>query len=122
MSPEKKKPWYKNISTYVGIVGGIVALISGLFTLDNRYAKCQSVEQFKVDTTKTMQDVRVDMKIDRLNDRYDRLKDRKRDLETQSRYRPNDQSLKNDLNDVNKEIDQIRNQTIQLEQIQMKKY
>lgn len=121
MPTGNKKPWYKKISSYIGIIGGIVALISGLFTLDNRYAKCQQVDQFKVDTSKTMQEVRIDMKIDRLNDRSDRLRDRKRDLETQIRYRPNDQNLKNDLAEVNKELDQVKGQLISYEQMQMKK-
>ena len=110
MPSEKKKPIYKNIAAYLGTAGIIIGLISGIFALDNRYAKCQEVSQIKIESSKTMQEVRIDMKKDRLLDRSDRLKDRKRDLETQQRYRPTDQNLKNDITDVNKEIIDVKKQ------------
>ena len=114
----KDEVWYKKISGILGVVVISAGIISGIFTIDNRYAKCQNVEELKQDTSKTLQQVRVDMQQDRVNDRYDRLRDRKRDLEYQLRKNPNDKDLKNDLEEVKAEMAITRQNVERIDKIQ----
>jgi len=118
MPKDKEEVWYKKLSGILGIIVVIVGLVTTLFAIDNRYAKCEAVDQFKIDTTKTLQQVRQDMRQDRYIDRYDRLKDRKRDLEFQLKKNPNDKDIKNEIEEVKKELVIVRQQIIEMEKLQ----
>ncbi len=116
--PKDNEAWYKKLSGILGIVVVVIGLITTLFAIDSRYAKCQDLQQQKIDTSKTLQQIRIDMRQDRYLDRYDRLKSRKKDLEYQVKRYPNDRDLKNDLEETKEELAIARQQINEMEKIQ----
>lgn len=63
----------RKVTTVVGGVGGIIALITGLFTLDDRYAKDVSVQT----NTELLREIRKEVTINR----QEQVRDLRRKLE-----------------------------------------
>jgi len=104
---------------WVPIVGGILAILFGIWKVDDRYAKCEDVkaklqeqEVRVVQTLEKFQD-KLDYKTQR--DRLDAVKDQSRAVRIQMKKLPNDLDLKEQLSDLERERMKIEDRLRELE-------
>jgi len=122
MVPEKiKKLSYKQ-KIFTGIctsLGALVAIVSLLMMVDNRYAKAASQNEVNQKTIQILQEFKADMIADRDNlqkifmiqqksIKINSLTERKYRLKDLMRKYPDDQDLKEDYNDVKEQLNQMK--------------
>ena len=90
------KPFQERLSMIVGIIIGVISLVSTLFYLDNRWAKSRKVKKLEV---------RLEVKIQ--HDRLDRVQDRSWKIEDRYANIPMPEDVKDDYRQLKIEIKRI---------------
>lgn len=104
---------------WVSIAGGILAILFGIYKIDDRYAKCDAVEKQLIAQEQKVagaldkfQD-KLDYKFQR--DRLDTIKDQTRQLKMLQKKSPNDEDLKEQTDELDKERSNVEQKLRDLE-------
>jgi len=104
---------------WIPIVGGILAVLFGIWKIDDRYAKCEQVEkQFVGQEQKVVQTLdkfqeKIEYKFQR--DRLDTIKDQSRQVKIQMKKAPNDPDLQEQVEDLAQERAKVERRIEELE-------
>jgi len=104
---------------WISIAGGILAILFGVWKIDDRYAKCDEVsKQFVVQEKRVVETLdkfqnKLDYKFQR--DRLDTVKDQTRQMKILQKKSPNDAELKEQISDLEKEREGIEKRLQELE-------
>lgn len=94
----------KVLTTLVVVIG----LITGIFTIDARYAKLSAVEKIEQQTVQSLEQFKKSLDVRYLYDRYNQLIDQKMRLKIMSVSRPNDTEIIELLEQVDESLKETK--------------
>jgi hypothetical protein len=108
MSPIKKGGLPINLKTIIVSVITVCSLITGIFTIDNRYARSGDIDKLEIQLVQTLKSFKKEVDRDRLEQRYLNLTDQAMQMKLFLKKTPDDQDLKDDYNSIVKEKDDVK--------------
>ena len=108
MSPIKKSILNVNIKTIIVSIITVCSLVTGIFTIDNRYARSDDMDKLEIQLVQTLKSFKKEVDRDRMEQRYLNLTDQAMQIKLFLKKAPNDQDLKDDYDSIIKEKDDVK--------------
>jgi hypothetical protein len=96
------------IKTIIGSVVLGISLITGVFTIDSRYATSADLKKTEATIVKTLEQFQINQERKNLEQRYVNITDRVYDYKALIKKNPNDAELKEDYQNLLKEKEAIK--------------
>lgn len=97
-----------DIKTIITSIILVISLVGGILALDDRYVTAKEFVRLEQQTVKTMEQFQINQDRKFLEQRYQTLTDQLYSQKQLIKKYPNDQELKDDLNSINKERNDVK--------------
>ena len=97
-----------NIKTIIGSIILVISLITGIFTIDSRYATSADLKKSETTLVKTLEQFKSDMTRDRLEQRFINLTDQAMQFKLLMKKNPTDIELKEDYQKIEAERQDVK--------------